>query len=1379
MNVVIENNSTLKEVSCRITNSVLKYLESQGFNTDAVVDGLPDPYSKEYLSDPLNWTTYEIRETVCRRAAELTHDDAVLFKVGLSTPVLNPLGGVESVIRKLTGPLMVYRLVPKYARLFDRIFRFKTVITGKNTATVLMTTEAPGYKPSKDSCYFAQGILAAIPTLWGLPPADIHEKSCMYKAAPGKFREAVQYEAEACVYEVQWQPLSSWYSRLRDNILGHMAPAVANFNELEQSLRHINQQNTELIARNKQLAAVREIAIGVDKVRTIDEALSLAVEQAREIEGIRFVIVQTLDETGEYITTPYYSKRRPSNVMDALKAIGFDPEKELGKSPTSNKLRFKLSKIKIAQDYLKNPRVRIISSLAELLDGALPRTLCEAIQTILRAKKLVLVPLLVDNKLWGNILFFLTKEVPTDILEMIGSHCAFALNNIINLNSLVSRNTELTASNKQLAAVREIAISVDKVRTIDEALALTVEHSREIEGIRMVLVQKMDDAHENVVTPYYSKFRSDTKSMIAAAKAVGFDPLKVLGKSPTSNKLRLPLSKLKVAQDYNKNPRVMVFTSLAELLAGVWPKTLCDAIQKIMGVKKFVIVPLMVEGESWGHILYFLSQEVPIDILEMIGGHCALAIKNIVNLDSLVSRNIELLANNKQLAAVREIAISVDKVMTIDEALTLTVEQLREIEGVRLVLVQKLDETGEYVTTPYYSKTRPESKNMVDAIKALGFDPEKELGKSPTSNKLRFRFSKLKAAQDYVRNPRVMVMPSLAELLDGIWPRTLCNAIQKILRVINIVIVPLMVEGKSWGNMLYFLSQEVPIDILEMIGGHCALAIKNIINLNNLELKNAELFILNRIANITSKSLDMETLLNDMAKEIILIYKAEAAAIYLSGGAGQPLKLAAECGIPEIMKKESSTISLDDIPMGKFFSSQDNIMSGTMDDYISRYPQFKKSVTKLTPSHYMTSILSFGEVRYGLVTVVRAGVKTFDEDEKSLLQSIANQLAVSLENSKLHSDVLRRAHEAEVARRSLEELFAKHEVTEEKLRESEERYRTIFESANDILILIDNKGKIVDVNDRVHDIAGYSRDEIIGNDFRSLSRMMTKKSLAILAKNYLKRIAGMNVPVYDVEMMIKSGERRIVQINAVGVRKEGKITGDLAILRDITGLKQAENNLKSQKVLIDRVLATIPNAVLLLNNSLKVIMANQAFYDLFKLKRNQVEKKSINDLIITPDIQQAITETLNGKGQKTSIEFRYSLKATEKILIMNVFAMKEENLLLVINDVTEEREKQERLYLTDRLASIGEMASGAAHQLNNPLTSIIGLSGLLVTQQMPQDFKDDLNSINSEAQRCAAVVRNLLTFARKHASQKEPVEVPNIVEDVLKLRARSSTMRTT
>jgi signal transduction histidine kinase len=115
--------------------------------------------------------------------------------------------------------------------------------------------------------------------------------------------------------------------------------------------------------------------------------------------------------------------------------------------------------------------------------------------------------------------------------------------------------------------------------------------------------------------------------------------------------------------------------------------------------------------------------------------------------------------------------------------------------------------------------------------------------------------------------------------------------------------------------------------------------------------------------------------------------------------------------------------------------------------------------------------------------------------------------------------------------------------------------------------------------------------------------------------------------------------------------------------------------------------------------------------------------------------------------------------------------MGEDEVLLVLNDVTEERAKQERLYFTDRLVSIGEMAAGIAHELNNPLTGVIGLSQLLLDEEMSDGAKKNLRLVYNEAQRAAIIVKKLLTFARQHTAGRKAVQINAVVEDVLSLRA--------
>lgn len=115
-----------------------------------------------------------------------------------------------------------------------------------------------------------------------------------------------------------------------------------------------------------------------------------------------------------------------------------------------------------------------------------------------------------------------------------------------------------------------------------------------------------------------------------------------------------------------------------------------------------------------------------------------------------------------------------------------------------------------------------------------------------------------------------------------------------------------------------------------------------------------------------------------------------------------------------------------------------------------------------------------------------------------------------------------------------------------------------------------------------------------------------------------------------------------------------------------------------------------------------------------------------------------------------------------------------------LNDVELQKRKnqetlnkmQEKLIEQDKLSSIGRLMAGVAHEMNNPLTSIIGFSQLLFEKDLPNDVKDDLKIINDEANRTANIVKGLLTFARKQPEKKEPTNVNTQVQRVLELNKR-------
>jgi two-component system NtrC family sensor kinase len=99
------------------------------------------------------------------------------------------------------------------------------------------------------------------------------------------------------------------------------------------------------------------------------------------------------------------------------------------------------------------------------------------------------------------------------------------------------------------------------------------------------------------------------------------------------------------------------------------------------------------------------------------------------------------------------------------------------------------------------------------------------------------------------------------------------------------------------------------------------------------------------------------------------------------------------------------------------------------------------------------------------------------------------------------------------------------------------------------------------------------------------------------------------------------------------------------------------------------------------------------------------------------------------------------------------------------------REAQNRLVQSEKLAAIGELVAGVAHELNNPLTSIIGFAQLLQHSDISSELQQDLDKIVAQGQRVANIVRNLLDFARQRPLEKKPVQVNDVLRSTLDLLA--------
>ncbi|MBI3552101.1 MAG: response regulator [Elusimicrobia bacterium] len=116
----------------------------------------------------------------------------------------------------------------------------------------------------------------------------------------------------------------------------------------------------------------------------------------------------------------------------------------------------------------------------------------------------------------------------------------------------------------------------------------------------------------------------------------------------------------------------------------------------------------------------------------------------------------------------------------------------------------------------------------------------------------------------------------------------------------------------------------------------------------------------------------------------------------------------------------------------------------------------------------------------------------------------------------------------------------------------------------------------------------------------------------------------------------------------------------------------------------------------------------------------------------------------------------------------------DELLLLIVGTIHETQgalaKTKAQLLQASKLASLGELAAGVAHELNNPLTSVIGFSHwLLKAKNLTPEQREDIERIYKESKRCGQIVQNMLQFARRKPSQEEAIDLGSVVHDALEL----------
>lgn len=188
----------------------------------------------------------------------------------------------------------------------------------------------------------------------------------------------------------------------------------------------------------------------------------------------------------------------------------------------------------------------------------------------------------------------------------------------------------------------------------------------------------------------------------------------------------------------------------------------------------------------------------------------------------------------------------------------------------------------------------------------------------------------------------------------------------------------------------------------------------------------------------------------------------------------------------------------------------------------------------------------------GLYSVDKVEPEFFQPEHARLAETLAGRAASAIQNAQLFEQSQRYVAE-------LEERIAERKRAEIALRESEERYRELFENANDALYVHDLEGTYISVNRAAERLCGYSREEIIGHNFTEFVALDHIQNVRL---NFCAKLAAQGETTYEVDVIAKDGRRVPVEVSSRAIYDHGVLVGVQGMARDITERKLAQDALQ-------------------------------------------------------------------------------------------------------------------------------------------------------------------------------------------------------------------------